>query len=193
MNKKVIFLAVGCIFVGIVFIFLVFSGTKKTSVSVPNKQSEQNNNVSIAPRTITTTQQELSSYSSTYFSFSYPSSLNIEEGIADTEGYTVIIKSQENFSPAFQIVIQANPTDKTTLDQVKAALAAFLLKPSPVSVGGTIPAVVYKDVSGKGQQEVTVFEQAGYVYRIDLSYASEQPNPQVEAYYREIVSSFNPR
>lgn len=195
MNKKVL-IAVGAIIIVVViaFIAVLASGRKNISAPVgnntPNGDTTNQNPESSAP--ISTVPPE--TYTSSYFSFFYAPNLTITQGIPSSEGYTVLVNSPEGFSPTFSIVVQENPTSKASISQIKSALAAFQLKPSKITMGANnLPAELYTDVSGKRQQYVAVMENNGYVYRVDMSYAGEKANSEVQSYYQQILSSFEPQ
>ena len=196
MNKKVIILGIIFLSLILLFVLFIFSGKKNPNqqAATPGVQNPPKNQAGSSPQGSIIPQGNLSQYASSYFSFSYSPTLSIVEGIADAEGYTVIVKSQEPFTPELQIVVQANPSDKVSVSRIEAVLTAFQLKPSNTIVGkNNIPATVYTDVSGKRQQTVTVIEYNSYVYRIDMSYSSEQVNSEADNYYRQILSTFQPR
>lgn len=196
MRKKVIVFGIGFLAFIFLLVLFVFMGKKNQNSQTTNTKTlnSQKNQPENLPQDSVSPEINLSMYTSSYFSFSYFPTLNIIEGIADAEGYTVIVKSQESFTPELQIVVQANPSGKVSVPRIEAVLTAFQLKPSNTIVGGNnIPAIVYTDVSGKRQQTVTIIEYNGYVYRIDMSYESEQASAEADTYYRQILSTFQPR
>lgn len=180
-----------------IILLSVFSNKKNKNVlygSVPVPTIVQEDAPSASPQITGSSSVSLSTYMSTYFSFSYSPNLNVVEGIASAEGYTVLVNSPDSYNPKFTIVVQVNPLSKVSVQRIKEALLAFQLKPSSITVGEVnIPAVVYVDVSGKRQQKVTVIEDKDYVYRIDMSYASATPNAENETYYQQILAHFKPR
>ncbi|MGE5041436.1 MAG: hypothetical protein ACM3IJ_00865 [Candidatus Levyibacteriota bacterium] len=200
MNAKILLILgaiLGVIFLVILILFSGIFGRKPSvspfpSVSGPTTVPNSAGSSRIQPQISPTSAVPLKPYDSSYFGFFYSPDLSITQGIADSEGYSVIVNAPVNFVPTFRIAIQVNPSNKVSAPQIKQTMEAFGLKSSSITVGEGISATEYKDISGKTQREVVLIEKGGYVYRLDLSYYSQTENPRIEGYYQEILSSFKP-
>lgn len=201
MQKKVIVLGVIFLALILLFVLFVFMGKKNPNAksATPGVQNQQKNQAGSPPQDSASPDANLSLYTSSYFSFSYPSIFGVTEGIASTEGYTMFLESNDTFSPKARIVIQANPSDKVEIEKIKNSQIAFGLVPtaSQIGVKSDIPVTAYKGVLpfsfGKVQKTVVLFEKNGYVYKIDLSYPAEKENLDINTFFASVLSSFQPR
>ena len=193
-REKVVITVLGSIIFLIILAILYFL----TTPSQNNKQSfpgeaVQPSSMPLQPIEKTSFTGKPLTYKNSYYSISYPDSYSHEEGQIPGGGTSLILKPQTQDSLNTVIEIQTYDALVASQSAVENVFSALGYQRNQTTVFN-IPAVVYKGLISNGEaslrETAVIFTYQNRVYKLQLTYVSNNENSDAEQVLQRIVAGF---
>lgn len=189
-NKKIL--------VGVVFAVAMLGGA--IFLAFRNYQSQVNEMPVSALSEFSNANLDESNYKSAnlaQFSISFPNSFTSSEHIlSGDEGVSLVLNSEDLDKNLASFTIEKYPVDKVELKSLIEYFNRSKLSQRDIFLGQTKIQAVYftgaaPSLQGPVQQNVILLSHNGYVYKIQMSYTSEEINDELEEEFKNISSTIN--
>jgi hypothetical protein len=191
-NKKIVIIIVSA-FIVLSLILTVLTITLK-------KKTAHNSSSQTIPSTTTGTKamQGWTSYSTKQFSVHVPQKWQVSTRPVVNGGSFTTIKPPATQNTSAQLTIETDPFSQNLLEQKESIISALGLKKSAITSGhytgekfrGTMPArFLGYSTNGQFQDTSVIYNNTTTLYQYEYRYIGANPDPGLEAYFSEILSS----
>ncbi len=189
-KKKILVGVVVMLILSSAAVFLLFKNSKPQKNQIPTGVLNEFNSNKV----------DKSNYESAnlaQFSISYPNSFTPSEHLlSGDEGVALILDSEELEKNNGSFIVEKYPIDTVTLNSLKEYFNKSKLSREDISLGQARIQAVYftgeiPSLQGSIQQNVILVSYNGYVYKIQMSYVSEERKEQLDQEFKNISSTIN--